>query len=256
MSFRTRIDEENCVALTPNGKTSDDIISCLLLCSSDHGRPEPPAHSFVSVSSAVVEVDLMDRSMAPGGRAYLRLLKALRCHLNLRTDFLISHHAGEEQNPGSEPLLSRYDWSERRPEVCRRALRDLLCPDLRSCDPHSLLEWLGAVDAGCGNSSSTFLSSLVCPEPQRSLSGALSVSLCGLLRPQDVWRLVEQLRSQAEEDSWASVTVHGFTDSPVSWGEEEHGVLTGGETFYNLLMFQDHAYRLHLATGPQDACPP
>ncbi|XP_038136101.1 ribonuclease P protein subunit p40 [Cyprinodon tularosa] len=97
------------------------------------------------------------------------------------------------------------------------------------------------------------------PEPQRSLSGALSVSLCGLLRPQDVWRLVEQLRAhlqQAEEDSWASVTVHGFTDSPVSWGEEEHGVLTGGETFYNLLMFQDHAYRLHLATGPQDACPP
>lgn len=47
-----------------------------------------------------------------------------------------------------QPLLSRYDWSERRPEVCRRALRDLLCPDLRSCDPHSLLEWLGAVDAG------------------------------------------------------------------------------------------------------------
>lgn len=61
---------------------------------------------------------------------------------------------------------------------------------------------------------------------------------------------------QAQAESWASVTVHGFTDSPVSWGDGEHGVLIGGDNFYNLLMFPDQTYRLHLATGAQDACPP
>ncbi|MED6253041.1 hypothetical protein ATANTOWER_021256 [Ataeniobius toweri] len=120
-------------------------------------------------------------------------------------------------------------------------------------------------------------------EPKTTLSQALSVSVCGLLLPQDVQQLVEQLRSadthtcihnftlapddfvthlssrcylqQTQKESWASVTVHGFTDSPVSWGDHEHGVLTRGENFYNLLMFQDHTYRLHLATGAHDACP-
>lgn len=112
-----------------------------------------------------------------------------------------------------------------------------------------------------------------------------SVSACGLLLPQDLQHLVEELRSarththtytshltspehlvthlssrchlqQAQTNSWASVTVHGFTDSPVSWGDGERDVLTGGHDLYNLLMFPDHTYRLHLAAGAQNTCPP
>lgn len=52
------------------------------------------------------------------------------------------------------------------------------------------------------------------------------------------------------------LTVHGFVDSPVSWGGSEHGVLRGGENFYSLLMFHDHTYQLYLATGAHDSCPP
>lgn len=40
-------------------------------------------------------VDLRDGSMAPGGRGYLRLLRALTSRLKLQMDFLISHHPGE-----------------------------------------------------------------------------------------------------------------------------------------------------------------
>lgn len=54
-----------------------------------------------------------------------------------------------------QSLLSRYDWSEHSPEVSSRSLTHLSCPtlltsDLQSCDPHSFLEWLGAVDADIG----------------------------------------------------------------------------------------------------------
>lgn len=57
-------------------------------------------------------------------------------------------------------------------------------------------------------------------------------------------------------ECWTSLTVHGFVDSPVSWGDREHGVLRGGENFYTLLMFHDHTYHIHLATGAHDTCPP
>lgn len=61
---------------------------------------------------------------------------------------------------------------------------------------------------------------------------------------------------QPSPASWASLTVHGFVDSPVSWGREEHGVLKGGGNFYSLLLFQDHTYQLYLAAGANDSCPP
>lgn len=49
----------------------------------------------------------------------------------------------------------------------------------------------------CGfreNSSSSFLSSLVCPEVDSTLRHALSVSVSGLLLPHDVQRLIQELR--------------------------------------------------------------
>lgn len=50
----------------------------------------------------------------------------------------------------------------------------------------------------CGfsqNSSSSFLSTLVCPEQKTTVSRALSVSVRGLLLPQDIHRLIQEIRS-------------------------------------------------------------
>ncbi|KAM6920748.1 ribonuclease P protein subunit p40 isoform 3-T4 [Lycodopsis pacificus] len=245
LSYRTRIDEDNCVALMPNGHLSLSLDKDSFELLGVEGK----LSKFNQRTNGryVVSVDLTDSSLAPGGRGYQRLVTGLRSRLQLKTDFLLSHHP------------------EHRPEVRSHALTDLFCPlltsDLQSCDPHLLLEWLGAVDAGvsCENSSSSFLSSLVCPEPKTTMSRALSVSVCGLLSPQDVHRLIQQIRCYLDQprlESWASLTVHGFVDSPVSWGGDEHGVLRGGENFYSLLMFHDHTYHLHLGTGAHDTCPP
>uniref|UniRef100_G3ND44 Uncharacterized protein n=1 Tax=Gasterosteus aculeatus aculeatus TaxID=481459 RepID=G3ND44_GASAC len=223
---------------------------------------KPSRFNHRTNSRFVVSVDLTDSSMAPGGRGYQRFVTGLRSRLKLKTDFLLSHPGG---GASLQALLSRYDWSEHRPEIQSHTLIDFTCPlltsDLQSCDPHCLLEWLGAVDAhvSCENLSSSFLSSFVCPEPKATTSRALSVSVRGLLRPQGVHRLIQQIRlylEQPQVESWASLTVHGFVDSPVSWSEEEHGVLRGGENFYSLLMFPDQTYHLHLGTGAHDTCPP
>lgn len=50
---------------------------------------------YVCICTTVVCVDLTDSSMAPGGRGYQRLLTGLRSRLQLKTDFLLSHHPGE-----------------------------------------------------------------------------------------------------------------------------------------------------------------
>nr|XP_046264161.1 ribonuclease P protein subunit p40 [Scatophagus argus] len=262
VSYRTRIDEDDCVALMPNGHLSLSLSKDSFELLGAEGKPSRFNHR--TKCRFVVSVDLSDSSMAPGGRGYQRLLTGLRSRLQLKTDFLLSHHPGG--GASLQALLSRYEWSEHRPEVSSHMLTDLSCPalltsDPQSCDPHSILEWVGAVDArvSCDNSSNSFLSSLVCPEPKTTLSQALSVSICGLLLPQDVHRLIQQIRyylEQPHSESWVSLTVHGFVDSPVSWGGNEHGFLRGGENFYSLLMIHDHTYRLHLATGAHDTCPP
>lgn len=257
LSYRTRIDEDNCVALMPNGRLCLSLDKDSFEMLGFEGKPSKFNHR--ARSRFVVSVDLTDSSMAPGGRGYQRLLTGLKSRLQLQTDFLLSHHPGG--GASLQSLLSRCDWSEHRPQIIQRSLAELPCPAVRSCDPHALLEWLGAVDADvdCENSSSSFLSTLVCPEPKTTLSSALSIGVCGLLLPQDVQRLIDQLRSYLQQprlESWVSLTVHGFVDSPVSWGQNEHGFLKGGENFYTLLMFHDETYRLHMATGAHDACPP
>lgn len=144
-----------------------------------------------------------------------------------------------------QALLSRCVWTEHRPVVSKRTLTQLSCPALRpdqqSCDPHSFLEWLGAVDAHISwwaghaprrrlslslvakgetfssfsspcqpsfcdfseNSADSFLSSLVCPEPKTMLSEALSISISGLLLPHHIHQLIQQIRS-ADSHSSAS----------------------------------------------------
>ncbi|XP_071769307.1 ribonuclease P protein subunit p40 [Centroberyx gerrardi] len=261
LSYRTRIDEDNSFALLPNGRLvlSLDKDSYELLGVAG----KPSACSPRAAGRYVVSVDLTDSSMAPGGRGYQRLLTGLKSRVRLQTDFLLSHHpAGGE---ALQRLLSRFDWSERSPEVGRRRLADLPCPapptsDPQSCDPHSFLEWLGAVEAeaSCNDDSTGFLSTYVCPEPRTLPSQTLRYTVTGLLLPQDIYRLIEELRRSLDgaEPSWSALTVHGFADSPVSWGNREHGFLKGGENFYSLLLFHNQNYRLYMGTGANDGCPP
>ena len=37
------------------------------------------------------------------------------------------------------------------------------------------------------------------------------------------------------EVQWAALTVHGFENSPISWGDKAHSTLTGGENCYTIL---------------------
>ena len=46
---------------------------------------------------------------------------------------------------------------------------------------------------------------------------------------------VLSLKTVHAESAWASLTVHGFENSPISWGNSAHSSLTGGENCYTIL---------------------
>ena len=51
---------------------------------------------------------------------------------------------------------------------------------------------------------------------------------------------------------WVSFTVAGFQDSPVSWGQIEHGFHQNGDNLYNCVLFPDKHCWFYKLLGPND----
>ncbi|KAI4893117.1 hypothetical protein NFI96_020625 [Prochilodus magdalenae] len=269
LSHKTQIDEDNVFALSSGGhlvlSLDKDTYEQLGL----EGRPSLYNHR--KVTRYVVSVDLTNKSLVPGTKRYQQVLQSLKIRLPLRSDFVLTTcHPGADEDETLRNLLSQYTYEKYRPTLHSQTLKNLVCPSLHasglqernlSCTPNLFLEWLGAVNLNisCDNSAASFLSTYMCPEPQSSVSQALLCTVTGLIPPEDVCRLLKELRRCYDEPSfapWVSFTVHGFVDSPVSWGAAEHGFLKGGENFYNFVCFKNQDYWLCKATGSEDTCPP
>ncbi|KAG7488676.1 hypothetical protein MATL_G00037550 [Megalops atlanticus] len=269
LSYNTKIDQDNTIALLPTGQlilsVDKDTYEELGLEGqvSEYNHRQPMRY--------VVTIDVTSKSVALGTKRYKRAMWALKEKMPLRSDFLLARHniAGDEEG-ALQSFLSQHNCKELRPSVSIQTLKDLPCPSLdpaslrgggELCDPHQFLEWLGAVTIGvkCDNEASNFVSTYCCPEPQGSISQALLCTVTGLLLPEDIHSLLEELRRYFDEPkftSWLSVTVHGFADSPISWGTTEHGYHKGGENFYSFVVFKNQDYWLHMGTGTNDGCPP
>lgn len=135
-----------------------------------------------------------------------------------------------DQDGDLKALLSQYTYENCRPTLSTHSLRDVLCPSLQSsdlqgkslsCSPELFLEWLGAANLNiswwvlCGiicwmsshplgrrcywwccseNSATSFLSTYTCPEPRSSVSQALICTVTGLIPPEDISVLLQELR--------------------------------------------------------------
>ena len=56
----------------------------------------------------------------------------------------------------------------------------------------------------------------------------------------------------SQDVPWVAMTVWGFTDSPVTWKNNEHGHFLSGENFYTFVIFPDDNYWLYTAMGSND----
>ncbi|XP_028831526.1 ribonuclease P protein subunit p40 isoform X1 [Denticeps clupeoides] len=271
LSYKTRIDEDNTVAFLPTGQlilsVDKDTYERLGL----EGKPSQYNHR--QVMRYVVTVDVTEKSMAPGSKRYQRVLASLTERVPMKCDFLFSRHknaAAAAEDGALKALLSQFKYDTHKPILKTHTLKDMLHPSLKSSDlrgdgplfsPHHFLEWLGAVnlDITCSDPVDSFLSIYNCPEPHTPMSQGMLCTLTGLLLPEDLHSLLQELRNYFDEpkfSSWLAMTVHGFVDSPVAWGTTEHGFLKGGENFYTIVVLNNQDYWLHMATGSHDGCPP
>ncbi|XP_007900844.1 ribonuclease P protein subunit p40 [Callorhinchus milii] len=271
LSYNTRIDQNNTIALLPTGKlilsVDKDTYEELGL----EGRPSQYSHR--KTMRHIITVDLSDANFVPGKKRYNRVMWALKEKKPLTFDFLMAWQPTDPDGEGVnlQSYFMKYQCKVHRPTVSVRVVKDTDCPVLlsnemegklgESCGSEELFDWLGGIfsHVNCKNQADSFLSTYCSPEPNTVLEKACLCTVTGFILPQRINQLLEQLRHYFDEPKltqWVTMTVHGFADSPVSWGECEHGYHKGGENLYNFVVFNNQDYWLQMAVGTNSGCPP
>ncbi|XP_017527034.1 ribonuclease P protein subunit p40 isoform X5 [Manis javanica] len=224
LTYNTNIDEDNTVALLPNGKLILSLDKDTYEETGLQGRPSQ--YSGRRIMKFIISIDLVALSFNLDSKKYERISWSLKEKKPLKFDFLLAwHHTGAEDST-MVSYFSNYQIQEHQPKIALSTVADLQCPVLQSsslrgdpevaCSAPELLDWLGAVFS---HAELHYFD-----EPK--------------LAP------------------WVTLSVQGFADSPVSWRENEHGFRKGGEHLYNFVIFNNQDYWLQMAVGANDGCPP
>ncbi|KAM4817125.1 ribonuclease P protein subunit p40 [Urocitellus parryii] len=269
LTYNTNIDEDNTVALLPNGKL---ILSLDKDTYEETGlQGHPSQYSGRKIMKFIVSIDLMDLSFNLNSKKYERICWSFKEKKPMKFDFLLAwHHTGAEES-SMLSFFSKYQIQEHQPKVSMSTLSDLQCPVLQSgelrgkpetsCSALELLDWLGGVfcNADLNKEPDNFISNFCCPQPSTVVAQAHLCTITGFILPEKISVLLEQLCHYFDEPKlapWVTLSVQGFADSPVSWRENEHGFWKGGEHLYNFVIFNNQDYWLQMAVGANDNCPP
>uniref|UniRef100_A0A2R8ZPD0 Ribonuclease P/MRP subunit p40 n=1 Tax=Pan paniscus TaxID=9597 RepID=A0A2R8ZPD0_PANPA len=227
LTYNTNIDEDNTVALLPNGK---------LILSLDKDTYE--------------ETGLQGHPSQFSGRKIMKFSSEESTMMSYFSKYQIQEHqpkvALSTLRDLQCPVLQSSEL-EGTPEVSCRALE--------------LFDWLGAVfsNVDLNNEPNNFISTYCCPEPSTVVAKAYLCTITGFILPEKICLLLEHLCHYFDEPKlapWVTLSVQGFADSPVSWGKNEHGFRKGGEHLYNFVIFNNQDYWLQMAVGANDHCPP
>uniref|UniRef100_A0A2K6LJT8 Ribonuclease P/MRP subunit p40 n=2 Tax=Rhinopithecus TaxID=542827 RepID=A0A2K6LJT8_RHIBE len=227
LTYNTNIDEDNTVALLPNGK---------LILSLDKDTYE--------------ETGLQGHPSQFSGRKIMKFSSEESTMMSYFSKYQIQEHqpkvALSTVRDLQCPVLQSSEL-EGTPEV--------------SCQALELFDWLGAVfsNVNLNNEPNNFISTYCCPQPSTVVAKAYLCTITGFILPEKICLLLEHLCHYFDElklAPWVTLSVQGFADSPVSWGKNEHGFWKGGEHLYNFVIFNNQDYWLQMAVGANDHCPP
>ncbi|KAF6345554.1 ribonuclease P/MRP subunit p40 [Rhinolophus ferrumequinum] len=226
LTYNTNIDEDNTVALLPNGK---------LILSLDKDTYE--------------ETGLQGHPSQYFGRKIMKF-SVEESMMSYFCNYQIHEH---------QPKIAVSTVTDLQCPVLQSS--ELRGEPEVSCSAGELLDWLGAVfcNAKLNNEPNSFISTYCCPQPSTVVAKAYLCTITGFILPEKICLLLEQLCHYFDEPKlapWVTLSVQGFADSPVSWRENEHGFRKGGEHLYNFVIFNNQDYWLQMAVGANDDCPP
>ncbi|KAI9209832.1 ribonuclease P 40kDa subunit-domain-containing protein [Polychytrium aggregatum] len=263
MNLDAKIDASDVFALLPDGilvlSVEKDTYETLGLVG-EHSRFSK-GHRFV------IKIDLKSTKFKPGSKLYDRVEWCFTHTLTRTFTFVIA--AVEEDGapmdigfPDSahaqklEPKVEVELIENAEVPLWTQAGSALESPDESANIKQSLLdlhEWLGLV--ACGQLRvlhvDPFISVYRPPEPNQRGS-VMKLTWTGMLVAENLFELSSIVRSFASKhNSWASLLVWGFRDSPVSWKHAEHGHLDCGENDYVIAFANDMAFTFQ-ALGSHD----
>lgn len=265
LSHEQSIDTKSCVALLPTGILLLHITKDLYQELGLVGQVSK-FHSKTQMKY-VVRIDLTAPLFQPGKKNFERVKWCLTERLNLSFNFLVTWMPNDSSIcPSSiESYFTSLGFSVSLGDVYKVQHRtrmhsvpilesSSLDPTDNSCGFLEAYEWLGVVACGCDYGSvEDYVNTLSCPEPCKRQKVS-HLKLSSFFAPQQIVSAVNFLSDWVRKSSvpWASFTVHGFMDSPVSSSEIEHGYHTNGDNLYTIIVFSDTKYWLYTATGSCD----
>ncbi|KAG5884762.1 hypothetical protein JTB14_029242 [Gonioctena quinquepunctata] len=119
--------------------------------------------------------------------------------------------------------------------------------DLGSVDKNDaaeFVEWLGMVSVGGGlkEDPTGYLSSYVAPSSDGEVERRTKcLRWRGFFTVSDVNGVIEEIMKKIHlsEQTWVSIYVQGFSDCPVTWGNEEQHYFTNGDNGYVIIFNKD-----------------
>ncbi|CAG8443951.1 10866_t:CDS:10 [Ambispora leptoticha] len=210
----------------------------------------------------VVTIDVLADSMIPGKKGYERIKWCFEHTLSGNFPFLISYVNVADKKYREINFPSAIKTQKIFLNESLSRIENILTPDLNSIklttnkeewisNAIEIYDWIGMASIKAQrireqDSVDPYISTYRSPEPCSSQNGIL-VRWTGFVSGNN--------DSESIPLPWASLSVCGFQDSPISWRPHEHGYLMNGDNNYTFLMspnVNDVAYILFQSLGPFD----
>ncbi|XP_015835823.1 ribonuclease P protein subunit p40 isoform X2 [Tribolium castaneum] len=240
LSVNTRIDCDNCVAITPEGQL------ILSLSKSEYqslGLEGQVSHFHHRTQERyIVTIDLKQKCFKPGKPNYERTKASLD---NLRFDVIVTW---EPPSKGICPSsIARYFHDlGYETKLCgiqntSHVVSSTQVPTVTRENHYEVVEWLGmiALQANLTDGAPDgYVTTYETPEPREGIAPVSCLQWRGFFTANQIARLYDRL-SEFKADKgclWAALYVQGFSDSPIAWRGEEHHFYTNGDNSYTLIL--------------------
>lgn len=245
LSINTRIDCDNCVAITPSGKLILSLTKDTYQSLGLEGKVSQFAKNNrlkYTVTINLNEVGLQQR------KKYFDRVQECLSNLEEFTVLLNWLPPRDEVCPSSIAKYlsdSNYDVELCTPRASKKTLYEHESPkiDLNTFDlndGYDFVEWLGMLTLECEFEDKTdgFLSTYSVMEPKENVGQFVVLEFRGFYHPEQILKFYENLRKfvcDDENKKWVSMYVQGFSDSVTNWRENENHFYTNSDNGYIMI---------------------
>ncbi|KAL1491122.1 hypothetical protein ABEB36_011765 [Hypothenemus hampei] len=232
LSINTRIDCDNCYAITPHGKLILSLTKDTYQALGLEGKVSHFTHR--NRDRFIINVDLKD-----GKFSKQKLQKALK---RLPEVAVIVSWEPPDNTICPSSIAKYFHQLDYEVRVCEPSFRSHVVYSVKTPiletepDLEAFTEWMGmaCLDGDFSGNMDNYVNSYEPPEGSITLGQVRVLVWRGFYQPNQVLRLLHTLRNMNE--MWCAVYVQGFSDAPVIDREEEQGFFTNGDNGNVIIM--------------------